>query len=147
MAKDRTIEDTDVSDLVPVTLIWDAALGSPADPDLQDRGGDVVSVPPSRIPLPARGTLFGLRGYSRQGNFGAWEWVLQGDVDPVDGFVDSLTGRGGWMVPASRAAIKTMVQRLYTAGIPRNTIVTQMPQVYQAIAVEVRAEDSAPPST
>jgi hypothetical protein len=72
-----------------------------------------------------------------------WEWVLTGDIDPVDQFVDSLTGRPGWLVPGSRAVLKTMVQRLFSAGIPRATIATQVPQMYQAVAAEVLAEQQA----
>jgi hypothetical protein len=136
-----------IDDLVPVFIIWDAALGSPAD--LQKYAGMVVSVPPDRIPLPQRGLLFGVRGYSRQGVGGRWEWVLQGDVDPVDAWVDTLTGRpGGWVDQSARATVKLMAQRLYSAGLPRATIVSQFPQLVSAIATEVRAEiaaDAEPP--
>lgn len=130
-----------IVDLVTVTLVWDAALGSPAE--LQTYGGRIVAVPPSYLPLPPRGTLFGLKGFSRQTS-GAWEWVLQGDVDPVDAFVDGLTGHGGWTNPTSRATVKLMITRLFSAGIPRATIASQIPQFYNAIAAEVVAEQGAP---
>lgn len=138
---DRT-DQLDVNQLVTVTFVYDAALGSPAD--TQVLGGRVVAVPPAYIPLPVRGRFLGQPGYSRQAG-GAWEWVLQGDVDPVDAFVDSLTGRGSWLVPQSRAVIKLLIQRLFSAGIPRSTIATQVPQMYAAVAAEIRAEDAAPP--
>ena len=126
-----------LSELIPVLLVYDAALGSP--PETQSWGGRIIMVPPEMIPLPQRGEIWGQRGFSRQGAQ-MWEWVMVGDTDPVDQFVDSLTGRPGWVVPASRAVMKTMVQRLFSAGIPRNTIATQVPQMYQAVAAEVLAE-------
>jgi len=129
---------TDISDYQPVTMIWDATLGSP--PEVQSYGGEVVLVPPEVLPLPARGQLLGLGGYSRTDGSGGWQWVLQGDIDPVDAFVDSLTGKGGWSNQTSRTAVKTMVARLFSAGIPRATIATQIPQFYQAVAAEVTAE-------
>jgi hypothetical protein len=134
-----------VADYVPVTFIWDTTLGSPNDPTLQALGGKQFLVPPDQIPLPTRGRLVGVGGYSRQ-TAGAWEWVIQGDVDQVDVFVDSLTGRGGWLVPASRQAVKLMIQRMFSAGIPRNTIATQVPQFYQAVVAEIQAELASPPS-
>lgn len=134
---------TEVDDLVEVTFIHDPALGSP--PELASLGGKVFGVPPERIPLPARGKLLGQRGYSRQTPGGAWEWVLQGDTDPVDQFVDALTGRPGWLVPDSRTVVVTMIKRMFSAGIPRATIQNQVPQFYAAIAAEIRAEDAPPP--
>ncbi len=129
-----------LSELVPVLLVYDPALGSP--PETQSWGGRIIMVPPEMIPLPQRGEIWGQRGFSRQGST-MWEWVMVGDTDPVDQFVDSLTGRPGWPVPASRAVLKLLVQRLYSAGIPRNTIATQVPQMYQAVAAEVIAEQQA----
>lgn len=150
-----TTEDT-VADLVSVTFIYDPALGSPVE--TQPLGGRTVAVPKSAIPLPKRGSLLGQQGFGRQAVVAdptspetppatmiRWEWVLQGGTDPVDLFVDNLTGRPGWLIPASRATIKTLVQRLFSAGIPRSTIVNQVPLMYQAVAAEVRAEDSASP--
>lgn len=134
-------QDPQLDDLVPVTLIYDPASGSPAN--TQPWGGRVLLLPPEMIPLPVRGKLFGQSGWSRQGVDGAWEWVMIGDTDPVDQFVDSLTGRPGWLVPSARAVLKTLVQRLFSAGIPRNTIATQVPQMYQAVAAEVIAEQQA----
>lgn len=129
-------------DLITVTLIWDAQLGSP--PELQPYGGKIVAVPPDRIPLPERGMLFGLRGYAKRDGQGGWQWVLQGDIDPVDAFVESLTGKAtGWSNPTSRATVKLMIQRLFSAGIPRGTIATQIPQFYNAVAAEVVAEQAA----
>lgn len=135
------LDQFDVGDLVQVTMVWDAALGSP--PELQAFGGKVVAVPPNFFPLPARGTLFGVRGYSRHNGDGTWDWILQGDIDPVDSFVDSLTGLGGWSNQTSRATVKLMLQRLFSAGIPRNTIATQIPQFVQAVKAEVLAEQTA----
>lgn len=138
-----------LADLVDVTLIWDAALGSPAGK--QALGGRTIGVPKSAIPLPLRGVFLGEPGFGRQQTVTdpgdpaqtivRWEWVLQGGTDPVDVFVDSLTGRPGWVVPQSRAVLKLMIQRLFSAGIPRATIAQQIPQLYAAIAAEVRAED------
>jgi hypothetical protein len=130
-----------VADLVQVTVVWDASLGSPTE--LEGYNGAVVAVPPAYFPLPDRGTLFGVKGYSRKVGDGTWQWILQGDVDPVDAFVDSLTGRPGWVSAPSRAVVKTMIQRLFSAGIPRETIVTQIPQFVQAIVAEYVAERSA----
>lgn len=146
-----TQPDQDVlADLVSVTLIYDASLGSP--PETQPFGGKAVAVPPSAIPLPQRGVLLGQPGFSRQqvvpdpanpdATIVRWEWVMQGATDPVDTFVDSLTGRPGWVVPASRAVMKTLVQRLFSAGIPRATIAQQVPLMFDAIAAEVRAEST-----
>jgi hypothetical protein len=129
-----------LSNLVPVTFIYDAALGSPIE--TQPYGGKVVAVSRNEIPLPRRGKFLGQNGFSRQ-TAGAWEWVMQGDVDPVDQFVDSLTGKGGWINQQSRTVIKTLVQRLFSAGIPRGTINTQVPQMYQAVAAEIIAEQQA----
>lgn len=129
---------TNISDYQSVAMVWDATLGSPVE--LQGFGGQVVLVPPEVLPLPARGSLLGLGGYSRTDGSGGWQWVLQGDTDPVDAFVDSLTGKGGWSNPTSRAAVKTMVARLFSAGIPRTTIGTAIPQFYNAVAAEVAAE-------
>lgn len=133
---------TTLDQLVPVKLIYDAALGSP--PETAAYANVIVMVPPDLTPLPQRGRLLGQPGFSRQNQVTqAWEWVLQGDTDPVDQFVDSLTGRPGWVNTQSRAAVKLMIQRLFSAGIPRTTIQTQIPQFYQAVAAEVQAEQSA----
>jgi hypothetical protein len=134
-------DEFDPSRLVLVRIVWDAILGSP--PELQGYGGVQVLVPPTYIPLPDRGTLYTVRGFSRQGADGVWEWVLQGDVSPVDHFVDSLTGRPGWVNQSARETVKTMVTRLYSAGIPADTIASQIPLFVQAIAAEVVAEQQA----
>jgi hypothetical protein len=128
----------DIGAYQAVTMVWDSTLGSPTE--LQSYGGQVVLVPPEVLPLPARGSLLGLGGYSRTDGSGNWQWVLQGDVDPVDAFVDSLTGKGGWTNPTARATVKTMISRLFSAGIPRTTINAQIPQFYNAVAAEVAAE-------
>lgn len=146
-----------IADLVEVTFVYDPALGSPIE--TQPLGGKQYGLPKAAYPLPKRGVLLGQPGFGRQqtvpdpssttvppATMVRWEWVLQGSVDPVDAFVDSLTGRGMWVVAASRTVVKTMIQRLFSAGIPRSTIQNQMPQLYQAIAAEVRAEDALPPS-
>jgi hypothetical protein len=144
---------TELADLVEVTFIYDPALGSPIE--AQSLGGKQYGIPRGNIPLPRRGVLLGQPGYGRQSTVLVgtpnpdttvvrWEWVLQGATDPVDAFIDNLTGRGGWVVPSSRAVLKLLVQRLFTAGIPRATITSQVPQMYQAVAAEVRAEDAAP---
>lgn len=140
------IIDQPITNLIVVRLVWDAAMSSP--PEFQHYNGVLVAVPPEAIPLPVRGFLFGLRGYSRQtaNDPVPWEWVLQGDVDPADAFVDSLTGRGSWLVADARALVKLMIQRLFSAGIPRQTLVEQFPQLVQAIAAEVRAIDALPQS-
>jgi hypothetical protein len=130
----------DISELVRVTFVWDATLGSPAE--LQSYGGLVVAMPPAMIPLPDRGELFGVGGYSRTDGTGGWQWVIQGETDPVDAFVDSLTGRGGWANQSSRTLVKTLVARLFSAGIPRQTIATQIPQFYSAIAAEIASEQA-----
>jgi hypothetical protein len=130
---------TTIEDLVMVTFIYDTALGSPTE--YASYANINVAVPKEVIPLPARGKLFGLGGYSRQVG-GAWQWVLQGDTDPVNQFVDSLTGKGGWTNQQARTVIVTLVQRLFSAGIPRSTISTQVPQMYQAVAAEVLAEQA-----
>jgi hypothetical protein len=132
------VDVTDISDYQPVLMVWDATLGSPTE--LQSYGGQTVLVPPDVLPLPARGNLLGLGGYSRTDGSGGWQWVLQGDVDPVDAFVDSLPAQGHWTNPTSRATVKTMVARLFSAGIPRTTIATQIPLFYNAVAAEVAAE-------
>lgn len=133
--------DIDISDLTQVTFVWDAALGSPTE--LSKWSGLVAAVPPEYLPLPDRGVLFGLRGYSRTDGAGGLQWVLQGDVDPLDQFVDSLTGRGGWTNLTARTAVKTMIGRLFNAGIPRGTIASQFPQLYAAIAAEITSEQQA----
>jgi len=85
---------TDVDDLIAVTLIYDAALGSPVE--TQPLGGRILLVPPDVFPLPVRGVVYGQPGFSRQAGTG-WKWVMQGNVDPVDTFVDSITGKPyGW---------------------------------------------------
>jgi hypothetical protein len=136
--------DHTITELIPVRLIWDAGLGSP--PELQGYGGILVSVPPEAIPLPSTGSLFGLRGYARQA-VGAvpWEWVLQGDVDPVDTFVDQLTGRPGWILADARAGLKTMLMQLFSAGIPRATLAARFPELFNAIKAEILAEVAAQP--
>lgn len=158
---DPTAVDEDgVEDLVEVTFIYDAALGSPEN--TQPLHNTKYGVPRNKIPLPKRGVLFGQPGFGRQAvvpdptaqaapptvaTMVRWEWVLQGGTDPVDAFVDSLTGKGGWTLPASREIVETMVRRLYTAGIPRGTITSQVPPFVQAIMAEARAEDAASPPT
>lgn len=137
---DPNRDEFDVSQLVRVNVVWDASLGSPAE--LQGYGGAVVAVPPDYFPLPARGTIFGVKGYSRHNGDGTWDWILQGDVDPVDQFVDGLTAIGRWENAASRAGVKDMVQRLFSAGIPRETIATAIPQFVQAVYQEVIAEQA-----
>jgi hypothetical protein len=135
-------DEFQVVDLVMVKVVWDATLGSP--PELMSYNGAIVGIPPSYLPLPARGTLFGVRGYSRSVGDGTYEWVLQGDVDPVDSFVDSLTGRpNGWEDQSARLTVKTMIQALFSAGIPRDTIVTQFPLLVQSVAAEIFAEQQA----
>jgi hypothetical protein len=131
---------TDIGDLVKVTFVWDATLGSPAE--LQSYGGMIVGVPPELTPLPDRGQLFGIGGYSRADGSGGWNWIIQGDVDPVDAFVDSLTGLGHWVNQGARTTVKTMVGRLFSAGIPRQTIATQVPQLFAAIAAEINSEQA-----
>jgi hypothetical protein len=103
-----------------------------------------VGIPPSYLPLPTRGTLFGIKGYSRQVNDQAWkwEWILQGDADPVDSFVDGLSPAGHWKNLQARDVVKTMIQRLFSAGIPRETIATQIPQFINAIVTEYVAEQT-----
>jgi hypothetical protein len=134
-----TGDTTTIDDLVMVTFIYDPALGSP--PEYAQYANVNVAVPKEVVPLPARGQLLGLGGYSRQVG-GAWQWVLQGDTDPVNQFVDSLTGKGGWTNQQARTVIVTLVQRLFSAGIPRSTISAQVPQMYQAVAAEVLAEQA-----
>lgn len=129
-----------VSELVRVDVVYSPADGSP--PELAQYGGAIVSVPPSYIPLTPRGTLFGIHGFSRQVN-GQWQWVLQGDANPVEAFVDTLTGLGHWVVPASRADIILLCQQLLGLGIPSSTISARIPTVYNSIASEVRAEAAA----
>lgn len=129
-----------IDDLVMVTFIYDPALGSPTE--YAQYANVNVAVPKEVIPLPARGKLLGLGGYSRQVGGGAWQWVLQGETDPVDQFVNGLTGKGGWTNPASKQVIVLLVQRLFSAGIPRNTIAAQVPQMYNAVAAEVIAEQA-----
>jgi hypothetical protein len=128
----------DASELIMVKVIYSPADGSP--PELAAYANIIVGVPPSYIPLPARGKLFGVNGFSRQVD-GAWQWVLQGAINPVESFVDSLTGRGGWLVPAARADIILLCQQLLSQGIPSGTIVTRIPVVYSSIAAEVLAEN------
>jgi hypothetical protein len=130
-----------VSALIQVTVIYEPASGSPVE--LAGYGGKIVAVPPTYIPLPPRGKLFGVNGYSRVNGSGGWEWVLQGEVNPIDSFVDSLTGQGHWDLPASRADIKLLCQQLLNLGIPGTTITGRIPQIYASIAAEVRAEDAS----
>jgi hypothetical protein len=134
-----------LSDLVEVTLIYDAALGSPAD--TQQHNGKVVAVDREQIPLPREGTFLGLPGLGRQATVNSvvrWEWVMlsatPGDV--LDQFLDGLTGRADWTVPASRATVRTVVLALLSRGFTRSQININMPQLYAAIAAEVRAEDA-----
>jgi hypothetical protein len=142
-----SVTDTPITELIPVRLVWDAALGSP--PEVQSYGGAIVAVPPEAIPLPQRGRLFGLRGYSRQVQPATpipWEWVLQGDVDPVDQFVNGLTGRpDGWVDQAAREFVKTVLYQLASAGIPRQTLAERFPLLFNAIKAEAIAELSVPP--
>ncbi len=140
------VTDTPITELIPVRLVWDPALGSP--PEMEGYGGAIVAVPPEAIPLVQRGFLFGLRGYSRQVQPAVpipWEWVLQGDVDPVDQFVDSLTGRpDGWVNQQAREFVKTVLYQLASAGIPRATLAERFPLLYTAIKTEVLAEVANP---
>lgn len=141
-----------IADMVDVTFIYDPALGSPKD--TEKWGGRVIGLPRTSFPLPIRGILLGQPGFGRQQTVAAptpeasdattvrWEWVMQGATDPVDAFVDSLTGKGMWTLTASRTVVMTLVQRLFSAGIPRTTIQNQVPQLYRAIAAEIRAEDA-----
>lgn len=137
---------TTLDELVEVTLIHDASLGSA--PETASLNGKVIAVPKEVIPLPRKGSLVGLPGFGRQtviaGGALRWEWVLQGGTDPLDAFVDSLTGRGGWLLPASRTTVKDMCQALFNKGFTRTQIQNQMPQVYSAIAAEVTAEAATP---
>jgi hypothetical protein len=148
----------DVSEPVDMVSVWyihDPQMGSP--PELAHLGNTSVPVPAAAIPLKARGKLYGHRGYSRQrsvetppasGTFEMrWEWVLMGDVDPIDQFVDSLTGRPGWILPEARATVKLMIERMFSAGIPRATIRNQVPPFFAAVQAETRAEDAASPPT
>ncbi len=148
-------DDDSGGDLVEVTFVYDPELGSPKG--AEKHGGKKFGVPKSRIPLPQRGVLFGQPGYSRQqivpdptpdvpdNTAMRWEWVLQGDTDPVDEFVDGLTGRPGWVVPQSRQVIVGLVRQLFSAGIPRRTIARDVPRMFAAVANEIRAEDAASP--
>jgi hypothetical protein len=154
MGPGRPRDDADdtLDTFVDVTLIHDPALGSP--PDTASKGGRTVAVPPRMIPLPRRGKLFGMPGFGRQsivpvdpgdpakGTVQRWEWVMLGEVDPIDEFVDSLAP-GGWKDPAARTTVRTMIARLYSAGIPRTTIVGQIPSFVNAIRNEVAAEQAA----
>lgn len=126
-----------IADLVQVTFIYDATLGSAIEQ--QPLGGTKYGLPKSVIPLPQQGVLFGQSGFSRQ-LAGAWEWVLQGQPDVLDTFVDGLTGRGGWTVPASRVTMKSLCQALQRQGFTRTQIQNQVPQLYAAIKTEVLAE-------
>lgn len=127
------------SDLIMVHVIYSPADGSP--PETAQYADAIVGVPPNYIPLPARGQLFGVNGYSRQVN-GQWQWVLQGTPNPVNSFVDSLTGLGLWKVTASRDDIRLLCQQLLGLGIPSGTIAARIPQIYASIAAEIRAEDA-----
>lgn len=141
------VTDQPITNLIPVRLVWDAALGSP--PEVQGYGGAIVAVPPEATPLPIRGSLFGLRGYSRQVQPSVpipWEWVLQGDVDPVDQFVDGLTGRpDGWVNQTAREFVKTTLYQLASAGIPRATLAERFPLLFSSIRTEVIEEQASPP--
>lgn len=128
-----------IADLVPVVMIYDVSLGSP--PESQPYANQVLLLPPEFFPLPDRGVVLGQPGFSRQAS-AQWQWVMTGITDPVDQFVDSLTGRGAWTNQSARTVVKTMVQRLFTAGIPRSTISSQLPAFYQAVATEVLAEQA-----
>lgn len=68
---------------------------------------------------------------------------MGGTVDPVDQFIDSLTGKGLWLNQTSRTTVKTLAQQLFSAGIPKNTIATRLPQFYNAVAAEILAEQAA----
>lgn len=126
-----------IADLVKVTAVYSPSDGSP--PETQQYGGVIVAVPPNYLPLPARGKLFGINGYSRQVE-GAWQWVLQGDTNQVDSFVDSLAGGGHWKVPAARADMVVFCQQLLGLGIPSATIAARLPQIVGSIVAEVQAE-------
>jgi hypothetical protein len=129
-----------ISDLVPVTLIYDTTLGSP--PESAPLANQIILVPPEMFPLPTRGTVYGQPGFSRQiGD--AWQWVMGGTTDPVSQFVDTLTAKGVWVNQTAKSTVMTLVQRLFSAGIPRSTISSQLPAFYQAVAAEVLAEQTA----
>lgn len=132
---------TSISELIPVTLIYDPNLGAPIE--TQPLGGKVLLVPPTLIPPPQRGVLYGQRGYSRQVG-GAWEWVMIGDTDPVEAFVDTLAGGGHWRVAAARADMVLFCQQLLRLGIPSGTIAARIPQIVSSIAAEVQAETATP---
>jgi hypothetical protein len=137
---------TTVDKLVPVTLIYDP---TQSPPDTQPLGGQVILTPPEHIPLPATGSFYGQPGYSRQ-QAGAWEWVMSAASatgGQLDVFVDSLTGRPGWVNPDSRATMKTAAQRLLKEGLPKALIQQMLPAVYSAVKTEVVAEQMAPPPT
>lgn len=137
-----------VANMIEVVMIHDPALGSP--PEALPLANKNVCVSQSLIPLPQRGVFLGQPGFSRQTPFGdpsvmRWEWVLQGDVNILDTFVDSLTGRGSWVVPTSRTTVKTIVQALLNKGFSRTQVNNQFPALYQAVAAEIRAEDALTP--
>ena len=129
------------TELVAVTLIYDVSLGSPIE--YVNDGNKQIGIPKDQIPLPNRGVFITWPGFSRQtvvGGLLRWEWVMQGETDPLDSFVDSLTGRGGWTVAASRTTIKNLCQTLFKQGFTRTQIQNQMPNVYGAIAAEENAQ-------
>jgi hypothetical protein len=133
------------TELVLVTLIYDTTLGSPIE--YVNDGGKQIAVPASQIPLPQRGVFVTWPGFSRQSIVGGvlrWEWVMQGAIDQLDAFVDSITGKGGWLVTASRNTMKTLCQALLRQGFTRAQIQAQVPQLYQAIAAELTAEAASP---
>lgn len=142
-----------LQDLVEVVLIHDPDLGS--TPETAGLNGKTVLVPRSALPLPQRGKWLGQPGFSRQTVVPAptgddpdntvlrWEWVLQGETSILDQFVDSLTGRGAWTVPASRATVRTTVQALLNRGFTRAQVQNQVPKLYAAIAAEVLAGQQA----
>lgn len=126
------------SDLIMVKVIYSPPDGSP--PESAQYANAIVGIPPNYLPLPARGKLFGVNGFSRQVE-GQWQWVLQGAINPVESFVDGLTGLGHWLVPASRADIILLCQQLLGLGIPSGTIAARIPVIYSSIAAEVLAEN------
>lgn len=127
------------SDLIMVHVTYSAADGSPAEMQAMATAVPVVGIPPNYLPLPARGKLFGVNGFSRQVN-GEWQWVLQGEINPVESFVDSLAGGGHWEVTTARADMILFCQQLLGLGIPSGTIAGRLPQIVASIAAEVQAE-------
>jgi hypothetical protein len=138
---------TPVGQLIPVTLIYDQAAGSPPNrPDLQALNGQKYLMEPIYIPLPPQGVFVGQPGYSRQQG-GAWQWVLTGDDagTQLDLFVDGLTNQPyGWADQPSRTTWKQAVQRLRQEGLPRSLIQTMVSGMFTAARTEVTAEQARP---